>query len=259
MPRRRAPPAAPAFRPSALTIREHILDRTIYLMGKMGTTEVSVRAIAKEAGVNVAAVNYYFSSKDQMLAQMGERFLHGYGEVMKLLDSPGLPPEERLRRWAGEVMHFLAEYPGVISLMERQMEALRRGAALGGHPRGPPAARDAQGDRRQRRRGAARLQAHPAHLVPGRPLPAAHRPRAGLGPARPRPPAALPRPAHRAPEAVAPPPSNARPRRRRRAPGAPRFKRLDLNRSFTTTCLRRRSGAAPRGRSARIATRGGSP
>ena len=107
--------------PPALTIREHILDRTIYLMGKRGTTEVSVREIAKEAGVNVAAVNYYFSSKEQMLAQMGERFLHGYEDVMKLLESPGLPPEERLRRWAGEVMYFLADYPGVIALMERQM------------------------------------------------------------------------------------------------------------------------------------------
>jgi AcrR family transcriptional regulator len=40
------------------TIREHILDRTIYLMGKQGTTDVPVRAIAREAGVNVAAVNY---------------------------------------------------------------------------------------------------------------------------------------------------------------------------------------------------------
>ena len=110
-------------RPAPLTTREHILDRTIYLMGKLGTTEVSVRTIAREAGVNVAAVNYYFSSKEQMLEQMGERFLLGYEEIMKLLDRPELPAEERLRRWAGEVMHFLAEYPGVLSLMKQQMTA----------------------------------------------------------------------------------------------------------------------------------------
>jgi AcrR family transcriptional regulator len=109
--------------PSALTIREHILDRTIYLMGKEGTTEVSVRAIAKEAGVNVAAVNYYFSSKDQMLAEMGDRFLHGYDEVMRLLDDPSLSAEKRLRRWAAEVMYFLADYPGILALMERQIAA----------------------------------------------------------------------------------------------------------------------------------------
>jgi len=108
---------------SSLTIREHILDRTIYLMGKRGTTDVPVRAIAREAGVNVAAVNYYFSSKEQMLAQMAERFTGGFEEVMRLLDAPDLPPEKRLRRWAGEVMRFLADYPGILALMERQIAA----------------------------------------------------------------------------------------------------------------------------------------
>ncbi len=104
-------------------VREHILDRTIYLMGKQGTTDVSVRAIAREAGVNVAAVNYYFSSKEQMLAQMAERFLRGFKDVMRLIDTPDLSPEERLCRWAAEVMRFLSEYPGILGLMERQVAA----------------------------------------------------------------------------------------------------------------------------------------
>ncbi|MBI5478104.1 MAG: TetR/AcrR family transcriptional regulator [Deltaproteobacteria bacterium] len=123
--RKSAPRRAPGARAatSGLTIREHILDRTIYLMGKRGTTDVPVRAIAREAGVNVAAVNYYFSSKEQMLAQMAERFTRGFDEVMRLLDAPDLPPEKRLRRWSAEVMRFLAEYPGILALMERQIAA----------------------------------------------------------------------------------------------------------------------------------------
>lgn len=104
-------------------IREHILDRTIYLMGREGTTDVPIRAIAKEAGVNVAAVNYYFSSKDQMLSEMAKRFMLGFEDVMTFLDDPALSPEERLRRWAIEVMRYLAEYPGILPLMERQMAA----------------------------------------------------------------------------------------------------------------------------------------
>lgn len=109
--------------PAGPGIREHILDRTIYLMGKQGTTDVSVRAIAREARVNVAAVNYYFSSKEQMLVQLAERFQNGFEEVMKLLDGPELSPEQRLRRWAAEVMRYLAEYPGILVLMERQIAA----------------------------------------------------------------------------------------------------------------------------------------
>jgi AcrR family transcriptional regulator len=125
MPRSSTPPPANGGKAATtgLTIREHILDRTIYLMGKQGTTDVPVRAIAREAGVNVAAVNYYFSSKEQMLAQMAERFTGGFDEVMRLLDAPDLPPEKRLRRWSGEVMRYLADYPGILTLMERQIAA----------------------------------------------------------------------------------------------------------------------------------------
>jgi AcrR family transcriptional regulator len=124
-PRSKGKPAAAAGKAAtaSLTVREHILDRTIFLMGKAGTTDVPVRAIAREAGVNVAAVNYYFSSKEQMLAQMAERFTGGFDEVMKLLESSDLPPEKRLRRWSAEVMRYLADYPGVLALMERQIAA----------------------------------------------------------------------------------------------------------------------------------------
>lgn len=109
-------------------VQDRILDRTIYLMGQLGTTDVPVRAIAREAGVNVAAVNYYFASKEQMLLQLAERFRVGFEEVMNLLSGPGVPAEDRIRRWAAEIMRYLAEYPGFLPLMERQMAAEPRDA-----------------------------------------------------------------------------------------------------------------------------------
>jgi AcrR family transcriptional regulator len=135
MRRRPTPPPSPADHAAAPSadVRAHILDRSIYLMGKLGTTDVPVRAIAKEAGVNVAAVNYYFVSKEQMLAQMAERYLAGFNEVMRLLEGRDQPPEVRLRRWAAEVMRNLADYPGILVLMERQIAGEPRdpfGAAL---------------------------------------------------------------------------------------------------------------------------------
>jgi AcrR family transcriptional regulator len=113
--------AAPATDAAALSVRDHILDRTIYLVGRKGTTDVTVREIAREAGVNVAAVNYYFSSKEQMFGQMAERFLAGFDEVMQLLETPGETPEQRLRRWSEQVMDHLADYPGFLPVMERHM------------------------------------------------------------------------------------------------------------------------------------------
>lgn len=128
MPRRSRPAKDADHRPTGgtkalLSVRDHILDRTIYLIGKRGTTDVTVREIAREAGVNVAAVNYYFSSKEQMFAQMGKRFLDGYDEVMGLLETPGVPAEQRLRQWSEEVMRQLAVYPGILALMERYVIA----------------------------------------------------------------------------------------------------------------------------------------
>jgi len=127
MPRRRTTNKDDSSRGAApnadLPIRDHILDRTIFLIGKKGTTDVTVREIAREAGVNIAAVNYYFSSKEQMFGQMAERFLAGFEQVMRLLDEPGTPPEQRLRRWSEEVMRHLAEYPGFLTVMERHMTA----------------------------------------------------------------------------------------------------------------------------------------
>jgi AcrR family transcriptional regulator len=127
MDRRRTPKAHDRLRSGEAaatpSIRERILDRTIFLMGRKGTTDVTVREIAREAGVNVAAVNYYFSSKEQMFGQMAGRYLAGYEEVMRLLSTPGLPAEERLRRWSEKVMGHLANYPGILSLMERLVTA----------------------------------------------------------------------------------------------------------------------------------------
>ena len=117
-PNREAPAAGAYADPS---VKDHILDRTIFLVGKKGTTDVTVREIAREAGVNLASVNYYFSSKEQMFEQMAARFLAGFDEVMRLLEEPDVPPKERLRRWAAEVMRHLAEYPGFLPVMERQM------------------------------------------------------------------------------------------------------------------------------------------
>jgi len=125
---RRSKPSPKSGAPAAdaaatLSVRDHILDRTIFLIARKGTTDVTVREIAREAGVNVAAVNYYFSSKEQMFGQMAERFLAGYDGVMQLLETPGAPPEERLHRWSEQVMHHLANYPGFLPVMERHMTA----------------------------------------------------------------------------------------------------------------------------------------
>jgi AcrR family transcriptional regulator len=53
--------------------RDRLLDTAERLFALKGVAETSVRAITAEAGMNVAAVNYYFSSKEQLFAAVMDR------------------------------------------------------------------------------------------------------------------------------------------------------------------------------------------
>src|SRR5688572_32848871 len=53
--------------------REHILDVAENLFGEFGYEGTSTRLLAKEAGVNVAMISYYFGSKEKLFEALVER------------------------------------------------------------------------------------------------------------------------------------------------------------------------------------------
>jgi Transcriptional regulator len=59
-------------------IRNKIIDATIQSIGKYGIQSVTNRMIAKEAGVNSAAINYYFGSKEKLVDEAVKRSLDNY-------------------------------------------------------------------------------------------------------------------------------------------------------------------------------------
>ena len=100
------------------SVEEKILDRALYLMGKNGTTNISVRAIAKEANVNVSAINYYFRSKNEMIQQVKEFYLSNTTGVHSILDNEELSKEERLILFANEIMEYTLRYPGLAVILK---------------------------------------------------------------------------------------------------------------------------------------------
>ncbi len=52
--------------------KEHIIDTAIELFAEKGFEGSSIRDLAKRAGVNVAMVNYYFGSKENLFQSMVE-------------------------------------------------------------------------------------------------------------------------------------------------------------------------------------------
>lgn len=59
-----------------------ILDTAEVLFAEKGFAETSLRAITSKAGVNLAAVNYHFGSKESLIQAVFERFLDPFCEQL---------------------------------------------------------------------------------------------------------------------------------------------------------------------------------
>jgi AcrR family transcriptional regulator len=82
--------------------REALLDAAERLFAQHGVAETSVRAITAAAGANVAAVNYYFGSREGLIERLLARRLEPLNQVrLRML-------EERAPRTPAEVLHALA-------------------------------------------------------------------------------------------------------------------------------------------------------
>jgi AcrR family transcriptional regulator len=99
------------------SVEEKILDRALYLIGKNRSIDVSVRAIAKEANVNVSAINYYFRTKEEMLRQVKEFYIANTLSVTSILDNEEFDEEEKLIFASNEIMEYIIRFPGVTVIL----------------------------------------------------------------------------------------------------------------------------------------------
>ena len=72
-----------------------ILDAVISLLASGGISAVSMRAVAKRAGVALGLMNYYFDSKTSLVAAALRRI--GDEDAMLVTPESGLEPVEQLR------------------------------------------------------------------------------------------------------------------------------------------------------------------
>lgn len=94
------------------SIEERILDRAQYLMGLNKTCDISIRAIAKEANVNVSAINYYFRTKEEMVRMVKEFYMANIRTVLAILEQEEYDVEEKLVLAANEIMEYSLRFPG---------------------------------------------------------------------------------------------------------------------------------------------------
>ena len=97
-----------------LDTKSRIILVTMDMIGSKGNIDLTIREIAQEANVNIASINYYFGSKDNLFYEVEKRFVDDIGAIYEILFKDGESYKERLIQWATSLMTYLINYPGII-------------------------------------------------------------------------------------------------------------------------------------------------
>jgi AcrR family transcriptional regulator len=102
------------MRQTETTTREKILSATLELLAGSGPEAITTRQIAASAEVNVAAINYHFRSKDNLIDEAVYAFSsRAFARGIRLLREGATAPAERLLQFLKGYARGLVEYRGI--------------------------------------------------------------------------------------------------------------------------------------------------
>ena len=94
--------------------QERIILGTIAAIEAEGIQNVTTRSIAKQAGVNSAAINYYFRSKDILIERVLEFTLdNAFGDLDEFIPAGPLTDTAPLKAYYHHMLWGMREYPRV--------------------------------------------------------------------------------------------------------------------------------------------------
>ena len=113
---------------------QKIFNAATELFLEKGVDRTSVREIATKAGINLALMNYYFRSKENLFdAIFSQLVKKNTKKLIKILDSD-LGLEEKLRQYVGVYIDMLSENPllvsFVMSILHRSRERITEMKAI---------------------------------------------------------------------------------------------------------------------------------
>ncbi|TQM67281.1 TetR family transcriptional regulator [Actinomadura hallensis] len=128
-----SPRKAAAVRAGGRTLREHLVATAERMISERGTAALTVRAIAREAGVADGVLYNHFADKEELLAHALRAHIEAVERTLPPLPDPGTATvEENLRVY---VEHGLMLHNGILPALAgllAQPEVLARFAALSG-------------------------------------------------------------------------------------------------------------------------------
>jgi AcrR family transcriptional regulator len=99
---------------------QKIIMTTIQLLGTEGTRKLTIRRVAERCGVNIAAINYYFRSKENLINRALKHYAELTQKVFLVLGDETLPPYERLHTFMIRFSMHLITYPGFMKSLLMQ-------------------------------------------------------------------------------------------------------------------------------------------
>lgn len=93
--------------------KTHIIDTVLKMISEGGDHKFTTREIAAKAKVNIAAINYYFGSKDDLIKLAEEDYFRRIAEVHMASIKTGKNVEETLLNYCMRYSHFVLANPGL--------------------------------------------------------------------------------------------------------------------------------------------------
>lgn len=96
-----------------LSMEEKIIAAAVDCLEKYGMEGTTNRVIAKAAGINSAAINYYFRNKEVLIQKVMERTMDNAFDWKDFADLPGNTPAERCIGIFNHLIEGGLNYPGI--------------------------------------------------------------------------------------------------------------------------------------------------
>jgi TetR/AcrR family transcriptional regulator, regulator of cefoperazone and chloramphenicol sensitivity len=87
-----------------LSRRDAILNSAYDILSKKGIINVTVYEIAEQANVNIAAINYYFGSKEKLVDMAIEKYIKEAFELFSILENGDETPKQKMNYFAQMIM-----------------------------------------------------------------------------------------------------------------------------------------------------------
>lgn len=98
-----------------LETKEKIMRATLELTKQEGFERITIKKIAEASSTNVALVNYYFGSKENLFSESIKLILNSFQHTFAILDDFSISSRDRLRQFLLDYLQVILQYPELLS------------------------------------------------------------------------------------------------------------------------------------------------